>query len=834
MPIRPIAPFFGPSGALITPAGQTLTYTPDFEADLVQRGLATYTQQPAIPGRRLPLEVEIPSSGVVRKLSSGAGKRDAYLPDDTPIICIGGDHPYSQWWGTNGNDGMAQAYLDRGLKPYIAINTYDDGPGSNLELYMSWEQVRALADRGIEMIAHGHRHIMRHNRCNTGIRIRPSVAGVFTVNVTTTGVVLTDPTNGTTALLFATYPTIGQLVTAINAVPGWVSANEAGDVFDGDPSSRLLPLKAARTVTATSGTQRFAMSGGFVIAYTGTAYQDVRVRITQGAYHNFELYADGVRLLNYDLGNASYNTLTKLLTAIRGSGVAGLTLWLCDNGREQTGVDFPSFIQGDEDSYYLSTFEWPVSIMSGETRFDMCDGTRGITGAEILRRNYDLNKSTAAENGVDLKNYAVSGYHLFPRMLRGNSQFASWRGTVDALVTNPMWQWCDTFQPGFRLYWTAYQPQYANVNRSLAVFEAIADSGPTMTDLLIHKIQPDGSSGYTFQDGGNPSYFDQTEAAFLPIIDRLKALQDSGRIRVMSPDEARQAACALQRPRNRIFNPRFRNSGESIKTADNGLIVPGWSIDFSGASISAAAVADGIISYTTTSAVAINVLSQAAWLKPGRTYEVGFYVDISAGATGSGVRVTTQSVRGALRGIAPASGAMGGMHRLTPGVVSFRFTVPRQPDYYPGRIIGKAGPFDLSANKNIRLNLNFLGQVSVDCSAGAANAAAVTAKEVAAAINAAIAAAPAYTPEYHNIARAVGTKVQIENPYAGAYPNYVIDLAAGASADASTAIFGGIGTGMTEYAPAHGEAWPWWIRLQSNVSGSVSVRDPYIQEIDLA
>ena len=95
-------------------------------------------------------------------------------------------------------------------------------------------------------------------------------------------------------------------------------------------------------------------------------------------------------------------------------------------------------------------------------------------------------------------------------------------------------------------------------------------------------------------------------------------------------------------------------------------------------------------------------------------------------------------------------------------------------------------------------------------------------------------AAPAYTPEYHNIARAVGTKVQIENPYAGAYPNYVIDLAAGASADASAAIFGGIGTGMTEYAPAHGEAWPWWIRLQSNVSGSVSVRDPYIQEIDLA
>lgn len=784
------------------------------------------------PGQ-VPVTATTTSSGEVGKLSVG-GKRDAYLPDDTPIICIGGDHPYSQWWGTNGRNGMAQAYLDRGIKPYIAVNTYDDGPGSNAELFMSWDQVRTLSNRGVEIIAHGHRHIMRHNRCNTGIRIRSTNAGTNTVNVTTTGVVLSDTPNGTTTLLFATYPTIGQLVSAINAVPGWISANDPGDVFDEDPSSRLLPLKAARTVTASSGTQRFAMGGGFTITYTGTAYQDVRVRITQGTFHNFELYADGVRLLNYDLGNALYNTLNKLVTAIRGSGVAGLTLWLCDNGREQTGADFPSYIQGDEDSYYLSTFELPVSIMGGETRFDMCDGTRGITGAEVLRRNYDLNKSTAAANDVDLKNYASSGYHLFPRMLRGNSQFASWRGTVDALVTNPMWQWADTFQPGFRLYWTAYQPQYANVNRSLAVFEAIADSGPTMTDLLIHKIQPDGSSGYTFQDGGDPTYYDQTEAAFLPIIDKLKALQDAGKVRVMAPDEARQAACALQKPRNRIFNPRFRNSGESIKAADNGLIMPGWSIDFSAASVSAAAAADGVVSYTTTSAVALNVLSQAAWLKPGRTYEVGFYVDIAGGATGSGVRVTAQSVRGLIRNINPSGNTIGGVYRTTPGLVTLRFTVPRQPEYYPGRIIGKGGPFDLSTNKNVRLNLNFLGQVSVDCSAGAANPAAVTAKEVAAAINAAIAATPAYTPEYHNIARAIGTKVQIENPYAGAYPNYLLDLAAGASADASTTIFGGIGSGMTEYAPAHGEAWPWWIRLQSNLAGSVSVRDPYIQEIDLA
>ena len=83
------------------------------------------------------------SSGGVKKI--GAGASDTYLPDDTPIICIGGDHPYSQWWGTNGNNGMAEAYLSRGLKPYIAINTYGDGPGSNPELHMPWDQVKSLS-----------------------------------------------------------------------------------------------------------------------------------------------------------------------------------------------------------------------------------------------------------------------------------------------------------------------------------------------------------------------------------------------------------------------------------------------------------------------------------------------------------------------------------------------------------------------------------------------------------------------------------------------------------------------------------------------------------------
>jgi len=771
-----------------------------------------------------------PVTGVIELSAGGAKFPEMYL-SDKPVLVIGGDHTYSQWWGTNGNNGMAQAYIDRDIRPYIAVNTDADSSPDTPVISMTWEQVVALKDRGVEMIAHGHRHIMRQFRVNSGIRIRSTNGGTNTVNITSTSVVLTDTPNGTTTLLFATYPTMAQLVAAINAVPGWVSEIEDGDVFGADASAKLLPLIAARTVTATSGTQRFAICGGLTITYSGTAYQDVRVRITQGAYHNFELYCDGVRIGNFDTGNASYNTLTKLVTAIRALAITGLTVWLADNGREQTGADFPSYIQGDESSWHLSTQPYAFSIMSGETRIDMMEGGKGLTSGEILNRNYDLNKSTALANGVDLKNYAVSGYGLPPNALRGGAAFTTWRGTVDSVVQNPLWQWSDSFPQGFRLYWTAYLPQYANVNRVTAVLDALADSGPAVMDLLIHKIQPDGSSQYEFIDGGDPTYFDQVETNFITILDKIKELKDAGAIQTLTPDQAGRIIHKLPAPRNRIFNPRFRNSGESVKVADNGLVVPGWQVGFAGASFSSAGIADDALSFTTTSAVPTNILSQVAFLKPGKSYEMGFYVDIANGATGSGLRVIAQTLRGQIRNLNPAGNIIGGDYHILSGFVKMRITVPKLPDNYPGRVISKAGPFDLSVNKNIKLNINFVGQISIDCSAGAASASAVKTSEVAAAINAAIIASGTYTPEYFTCAKAVGTKVVIENPYAGAYANYTVDIAAGASADALTTVFGGVGVGMTEWSPSLGESMPWYVMLQSSMTGSATISNPYIQEI---
>ena len=41
--------------------------------------------------------------------------------NNNSLLTIGGDHPYTQWWGSDGTDGMAQMYEDLGIQPYLAI-----------------------------------------------------------------------------------------------------------------------------------------------------------------------------------------------------------------------------------------------------------------------------------------------------------------------------------------------------------------------------------------------------------------------------------------------------------------------------------------------------------------------------------------------------------------------------------------------------------------------------------------------------------------------------------------------------------------------------------------
>lgn len=74
MSVKAISPFFGPSGALIPVDGTALTYGAAFEADLVQRGVATYVSKPTIPGGKVPVEASILDGGII-----------IYGPDGKPI-----------------------------------------------------------------------------------------------------------------------------------------------------------------------------------------------------------------------------------------------------------------------------------------------------------------------------------------------------------------------------------------------------------------------------------------------------------------------------------------------------------------------------------------------------------------------------------------------------------------------------------------------------------------------------------------------------------------------------------------------------------------------------
>lgn len=140
MSIRPIAPFFGPSGALITPAGQTLSYAPDFEADLVQRGLATYIAPPSFPGNRKPVEIETTSSGGVgfdesgRKVLRGTGVLSREYPSRKVVrrakVIDDMAGAAARWnvglVGGTLSDDAVKARVDIGAKSALKVNITTD------------------------------------------------------------------------------------------------------------------------------------------------------------------------------------------------------------------------------------------------------------------------------------------------------------------------------------------------------------------------------------------------------------------------------------------------------------------------------------------------------------------------------------------------------------------------------------------------------------------------------------------------------------------------------------------------------------------------------------
>ena len=69
-------------------------------------------------------DVQAGPDGVARALTASQVAEVSSVLDgrrtNNSLLVIGGDHPYAQWWGNDGTDGMAQMYEDLGITPYIA------------------------------------------------------------------------------------------------------------------------------------------------------------------------------------------------------------------------------------------------------------------------------------------------------------------------------------------------------------------------------------------------------------------------------------------------------------------------------------------------------------------------------------------------------------------------------------------------------------------------------------------------------------------------------------------------------------------------------------------
>lgn len=112
-------------------------------------------------------------------------------------------------------------------------------------------------------------------------------------------------------------------------------------------------------------------------------------------------------------------------------------------------------------------------------------------------------------------------------------------------------------------------------------------------------------------------------------------------------------------------------------------------------------------------------------------------------------------------------------------------------------LLGVAGPYDVSTNKNLTISIDGRNSVTIDLSGGGtlppggaapSSAAAATAAELAALINASLAASLYYGPLYKGVATDTGGTLKLTSPSAGQAG--IVEVGPSATADASATVFG--------------------------------------------
>ena len=753
-------------------------------------------------------DVQAGPDGVARALTASQVAEVSSVLDgrrtNNSLLVIGGDHPYAQWWGDTGTDGMAQMYEDLGITPYIATcadESTDATSGAGLTVgrfeMMTTQQAQALQARGVEFVSHGTRHTNAWELFNTGIRVYYTGAEATpTVNISSTQLTTNTAVTGATAFLFSTYTTLTTLAAAINALAGW-NCILATELLGTEPSASLVPLNAARSVATigagdpTNSNQRFGIAAGILIRYNGTGYRNVSISCNSGS--NFiSVYLDGARII----ATTTNATLLTISAAINALNVAGLTALVMDNGyNAQTiagstvlnpGQKFrETYCFGDENGLTLSRVENCRSVNGFGVML-----TQGLGHVYAVRRAILAAKERFSSSyGLNVESFAQPGGRLAPWMVGPVlDEHVSWRGgrglpsdLMAHLSPHAMPANLPTKFTGYFISIVSSSPvtpyREADVK---AVVDALSDSDGWHVNWLNHLCTPTPGdpSPYTGLNqhaaGTYTNSADQDEGPFWRELQYAAAARDAGLIDILPLTVAERTRTTRRGPSNLIFNPKFRNGrGDDLKGITTsaqgmgGIACPGVFLTTSAADYSAVSVqADRGVTITTAGALG-SAKIPLAWnlfLEPGKTYHIGAMLDLLNWGAANAVRWI----------LYPIDNTMGPEFPIAQGNISseayygglihdaqFRFSVPARKGPQPAQIITKAGPFAFTAGDSITVKID-----NLTASAPIVLTGLTTARAIAAAINSAIDADATYAPlgQYKNVARVENNRVVIESP----------------------------------------------------------------------
>ena len=797
---------------------------------------------------------------------------------DKPIFTIGGDHPYRQWFGTNGNDGLFQLFLDNGIKPYCAINweasasasgsggSFRDVTigGSQTEM-MSISEGLTMQSKGMEFTNHGTRHPNLWDQMNSGIRIdyngTATPAKVFIngngKNATEIKLQDADHVGTEITLTLSNYATLAELKAAIDAADGteWVCEIAAELTGNEDPKW-LWPIAAAgRTVTGGSvpyNNRRFCISGGVFAIYQGATYTNCSLHVESNG--ELKVFVDGVRAATS--GTPGTQTIATELSSIRTTlGTFGMTVIptatpsaagdfyidVMGNGKDSVGAAIrETYMQGDELGAYLTQGH------------DDCTGratniTYGLPLTYIIERQVKrlIELSTAA--GFTMRNFMQAGYRFPPHLIPHVPAVGEWRLDSSSFGfgnNSPMaMPACLDYQ--WHPMATALPTTGPQVK---AIIDAAIDSGAWAIDLLLHTVTTGTFGKYTF-----PGFTGTPDIPATDMVDVLQYLGEkkaSGVVDVVPPEQFRKLRRMRSKPKNLVFNPSFRNSEEHGGTAllnstSNGATLPGWQCAFPSARFSAVSVDDGELSCAVSAGSAGYLLRQGLWMEPGKRYDVGFDIDAGALTAGNvylGLRPTRMRPNGTLpassvpsvTGKAVSAKSFSHMRmRVSPDVVR---------DWTPNRIASKTGTFDISgatAPRTANINIMGIGSVSVNFD-DVTTLSAAKPSEIATRINAAIAGAAAYAQrgELHTIAKVVNNRVILELPFRNQEPLFSLITVTQVNSGLCAAIFGG--AEVYSYGTPFGAfdagvcQYMLDITLSADAAGTFTIRQPYCREVQSA